>query len=380
MNTTKRRRRATGSLSRLAATVASTMLAACAGATHTTHSAAPPVNEVLPAAAPANAAPDHETRVTRDTSNLALSGRVLLPDGAVHAGDVFAEIGYRPTANSGYTTYVRGRCAANGEFALTCSLPGVESGDRIDMRLRTAPSPNGLEVSTVAADMLFAAASREAMPGAVAERFDIALGDLTFVLPEPIATIVVHADSNRLHTLAIEPNFEGGAVMAREPAEIALQGQRATPVYSFEPWDEWQVACPVGQLVGRVHVIERGDEVTVELLTHLRVTGTADLAMIPAHSFVTIVDSANYRRPEDSNLRTVADVFERIVGRSGVWHRCAPVKADGSVRTFDMVPGSYVVEVWPEIRTPTDYDLPAPSPLATLHVAFDLEHTTYSLK
>jgi hypothetical protein len=356
------------------------MLAACAGATHTTHSAAPPVNEVLPAAAPANAAPDHETRVTRDTSNLALSGRVLLPDGAVHAGDVFAEIGYRPTANSGYTTYVRGRCAANGEFALTCSLPGVESGDRIDMRLRTAPSPNGLEVSTVAADMLFAAASREAMPGAVAERFDIALGDLTLVLPEPIATIVVHADSNRLHTLAIEPNFEGGAVMAREPAEIALQGQRATPVYSFEPWDEWQVACPVGQLVGRVHVIERGDEVAVDLLTHLRVTGTADLATIPARSLVIIVDSENYRPPEDSRLRTIADVFDRTIGRRGVWHRCAPVKADGTVRTFDMVPGSYVVEVWPDFGTPIDHDLPAPAPLATLHVAFDVEHTTYSLK
>ena len=380
MNTTKRRRRATGSLSRLAATVASTMLAACAGATHTTHSAAPPVNEVLPAAAPANAAPDHETRVTRDTSNLALSGRVLLPDGAVHAGDVFAEIGYRPTANSGYTTYVRGRCAANGEFALTCSLPGVESGDRIDMRLRTAPSPNGLEVSTVAADMLFAAASREAMPGAVAERFDIALGDLTFTLPEPIATITVNADSNRVHTLAIEPNFEGGAVMAREPAEIALQGQRATPVYSFEPWDEWQVACPVGHLVGRVHVIERGDEVAVDLLTHLRVTGTADLATIPARSLVIIVDSENYRPPEECRLETLLDVGTRTFARTGVWRSCESVREDGSIPTHDMVPGDYVIEVWPPIEHGDDLRLPAPAPLATLHVAFDVEHTTYSLK
>jgi hypothetical protein len=56
------------------------------------------------------------------------------------------------------------------------------------------------------------------------------------------------------------------------------------------------------------------------------------------------------------------------------------VKADGTVRTFDMVPGSYVVEVWPDFGTPIDHDLPAPAPLATLHVAFDVEHTTYSLK
>lgn len=380
MHTTKGRTRVTGNRSRLAAAVASSMLVACAGAPHTTHSAAPPSNEERPAAAPADSATAHETRVSRDTSNVALSGRVLLPDGAVHSGDVFIEIGYRPTANTGYTTYVRGRCAANGEFALTCSLPGVESGDRIDMRLRTAPSPNGLEVSAVAADMLFAATRREAKPGAVAERFDIALGDLTLTLPDPIATITVNADSNRVHTIAIEPNFESGAVMVREPAEIALQGRRATPVYSFEPWDEWQVACSVGHLVGRVHVIERGDEVSVELLTHLRVTGTADLATIPAGSIVMIVDEENYRPPEDSRLLTIADVFDRTIGRRGVWHRCAPVKADGTVRTFDMVPGSYVVEVWPDFRTPIDHDLLAPAPLATLHVAFDVEHTTYALK
>jgi hypothetical protein len=380
MHTTKGRERITGSSARLAAAVASSMLAACAGAPHTTHSAAPPVNEERPAAAPADTTDARAENTPSERSNVALTGRVLLPDGAAHTGAIFVDISYQPTPNSGYTTVVPGTCAANGEFAVTGRLPGVESGDRIDIRLRTAPMPDELEVSIVASDMLFAAASREARDGGEAKRFDIDLGDLALTLPVPIATITVNADSNRVHTLAIEPNFEGGVVMAREPAEIALQGQCATPVYSFEPWDEWTVACPVGQLVGRPQIFERGDEVTVELLTHLRVTGTADLATIPARSIVMIVDSENYRPPEECRLETLVDVCMRTIGRTGVWSRCESVREDGSIPPHDMVPGDYVIEVWPPIEYGDDLRLPAPAPLATLHVAFDVEHTTYALK
>lgn len=311
--------------------------------------------------------------------HLTLSGEVDLRGGGAYSGELYLQVGPRGNPAGGVSSILEGVADVNGAFSLTGEVHGVALGDMVEVRLFTSKKAlEGPAVFSVASQALRATRALQVARDLGAAGIGATVGKIRLLPPVPIAEVYVAGDPGISHIVNIRPALETPGT-PKEFFDLSLPGLQVTPIFSWFPTDDWLLGGEVDGVQVHRREFRRGDSIVAEPVVLVHATGLVDTQIIPSGADVVFFAEANYESAGDAGVRTLADlVYRNFVANKG-WQADAVVEADGQIGPVTLVPGLYVVEVWPSVSSNDDFTVPAPNLLATKSLYIDSSTSTFTL-